>query len=373
MIICLHIYIKITGEIMRILFYISTIQGGGAARVMVNLANSFFKNGEQVYFVINLSTDHDYELFKGIDCFVLDQKDRTKNKLRRTIDRVTGLRKLIKSIKPDICVSFMKENNYRLLVANIGLQPKTIVSVRNDPKKVYGKGIKRLFSYVVLGLSDGIVFQTDDAKDYFPSFIRKKSEVIMNEVSDSFYSKNTNHGSYFLAAGRLSKQKNYPMLLEAFKIACDHHPDIKLKIYGEGKLLVQLKQLSESLNISSNVSFEGFSNDMMSVYSDAICLLLSSDYEGVPNTMLESLAASVPVISTDCPCGGPRMIIQNSINGYLVPLGDSEAFADAIEKVINDVSLHEILKQGAYNTAQQYRADKIHAKWNVYFHKIIAS
>lgn len=355
------------------MFYISTIQGGGAARVMVNLANAFYKSGEQIHFVMNFTAEHDYELCKGIERYVLDNNTRAKKYLHRTINRIVGLRKLIKSIKPDICVSFMKENNYRLVAANLGLQPKTIVSVRNDPNRTYGNGVRRLFSYIILGLSDGIVFQTTDAQVYFPSFIRKKSAVIMNEVSDSFFVQSEHYGSYFLAAGRLSRQKNYPMLLEAFKKVCDHHPDIKLKIFGEGKLLGQLKQMSERLRLNSNVFFEGFSGDMKQVYSDAICLLLTSDYEGIPNTMLEALASSVPVISTDCPCGGPRMIIQNDKNGYLVPVGDTEAFAYAIEKVVTDKSHHTKLKQGAYNTAQLFRSDIILAKWNDFLNKTITS
>ena len=96
---------------MKIMFYISTIQGGGAARVMVNLANAFYKSGEQIHFVMNFTAEHDYELCKGIERYVLDNNTRAKKYLHRTINRIVGLRKLIKSIKPDICVSFMDDKH----------------------------------------------------------------------------------------------------------------------------------------------------------------------------------------------------------------------------------------------------------------------
>ena len=357
---------------MNIFFYISTIQGGGAARVMVNLANSFHKNGENVHFAVNFITEHDYELRKGIKQYVID-RDAINNPIQRNIHRIASLRRQIKITNPDICISFMKENNYRLVLSALGLRTRTIVSVRNDPNRVYGSGLKQLVSFFMLGLSDGIVFQTKDAQDYFPKYIKSKSVVIMNEVDDSFYVQSDHLGSYFLAAGRLSKQKNYPMLLTAFKIVCDRHPNVKLKIYGEGKLQDQLQQLTRELDLLSNVSFEGFSDNMMSVYSDAICLLLSSDYEGIPNTVLEALASSVPVISTDCPCGGPRMLIRNDQNGYLVPVGDANAFAEAIEKIVMNEEHLIQLKRGAFESAQLYRSVKIHSEWNKYIRDTIIS
>ncbi len=148
-----------------------------------------------------------------------------------------------------------------------------------------------------------------------------------------------------------------------------YRPDEVLRIYGDGRLREELEALVDKLGIADSVEFVGVTSDMPSVYKDARLLVMTSDYEGMPNAMLEALASSVPVISTDCPCGGPRMIIKDGINGYLVPVGDVESLIN-IWRNISDNDLAK-LKKGAYESAQRFKSDSVLKEWLDYLSEIL--
>lgn len=347
----------------KILFYISTIRGGGAARVMVNIANGLYKKGFDICFVTNFRTDHEYQLSNNIHRLNLEETERKDNILIKNMHRIAGLRKIICEEKPAVSISFMGENNFRLIPAAFGLPTKTILSVRNDPNKEYGRKGNKTLANLLFAKADGIVFQTEEARAFFSKRIQKKSRIIFNQVDDRFFQRNFENGKYIVACGRLSKQKNYPMMLQAFSKVLKFYPNEKLLIYGEGELREELENLKNDLGIDNAVEFMGFSTNMPEVYRGAKMLIMTSDYEGMPNAMLEALASSVPVISTDCPCGGPRIIIRNKINGYLVPVGDADAFAETISTVLADSSLLKRLKEGACESSQQFQADYIINDW----------
>jgi glycosyltransferase involved in cell wall biosynthesis len=354
----------------KLLFYISTIRGGGAARVMVNIANELSENGYDINFVTNFAADHEYVLEQGINRFNLEKEENTSNVLIKNLSRISSLRKIIREVQPDVSVAFMAENNFRLLLASRGLPTKTIISVRNDPAREYGKRGRRQLANVLFAKADGVVFQTEDAKAWFPKNIQKKSRIIFNQVDEKFFSENRKIGDFIVACGRLSKQKNYPMMLKAFAEVLKMFPAEQLKIYGEGELKEELVRLTKELGISESVQFMGFSTNMPEVYKHAKMLMLTSDYEGMPNVVLEALASSVPVVSTDCPCGGPKMIVRDGENGYLVPVGDEKRMAQAICKALESVELLAEMKKKSYRLAQQYRSENILADWQSFIDAI---
>lgn len=347
---------------MRLLFYISTICGGGAARVMTNLANSLIEKND-VIFVTNFFDVHEYHLENSIVRYTLEKKNFSDNKIVKNKIRINNLRKIIKKEKPDICISFMKENNYRLIVASRKLPTKIIVSVRNDPKIIFKNHVSKLFGELFYRCADCVVFQTDDAKTFFSKQIQKKSQVILNPVDDVFFQKIDFLGKNIIACGRLSKQKNYKMMLAAFKLVLKKFPMEILAIYGEGYLLNELKEYAQHLEINNQVKFMGYCSDMASVYKNGKFLIMSSDYEGLPNVLLEALASSLPVVSTNCPCGGPQMIIENGINGYLTETGNEVLFSEAICKLLENENNLKKMKTEAYYMAKKYSKSTIVKKW----------
>lgn len=350
-------------DTMKILFYISTIRGGGAARVMVNIANGLLEKGYDICFVTNFPADHEYKLSDKIKRISLEKTEYRGNVIFKNIGRIIGLRKIIKKEKPVVSVAFMGENNFRLIVASAGLPTKTVVSVRNDPNREYSrKGTKELAN-LLYSKADGVVFQTKDAQAFFKQKIQKKSKIIFNQVDEKFFNENYEIGEYIVACGRLSKQKNYPVMLKAFAEVLKERPHEQLRIYGEGELKDELIMLTRNLGISESVHFMGFSMSMNEVYKNAKLLVMTSDYEGMPNAVLEALASSVPVVSTDCPCGGPKMVIRDEINGYLVPVGDIYAVAIGLKSALSGIEKHKLMKQKAFDSASIFTKDKILIEW----------
>ena len=346
---------------MRILFYISTIRGGGAARVMVNIANEMHVAGNEICFVTNFPADHEYALKEGIKRISLEYVENKGGTIQKNVSRIRSLRKVIVAERPDVCISFMRENNFRLLFASKGLKTKTIVSVRNDPEKEYPSTFSKMLAKILYRKADCVVFQAEDAKAFFPISVQKNARIIFNQVDEKFFCENDVDGDYIVACGRLSKQKNYSMMIMAFATVLQKYPDEVLRIDGEGDLKTELQNLTVELGIQDSVKFMGFSTDMVAAYSRAKFFVMTSDYEGMPNALLEALASSVPVISTDCPCGGPRMIIRNGENGFLIPVDDKDALAEKMVELLK-VDRHTF-KQSAHNSAETYSPIHVFDQW----------
>lgn len=192
---------------MKILFYIPTLSGGGAERVIVNLAEYFAKDGNDTLIINSYSTEDEYRLSDSVRRVFLEDKPSEKSFIRKNYKYVKKLRKILKNEKPDILISFMAEPNFRSVIATRGLEVKTVVSVRNDPEKEYPTFLYRFLAKFLYKKADGIVFQTQDAMDFFPLKIRKKSNIIMNSVDPKFFDVQKENEEYAIAVGRLTAQK----------------------------------------------------------------------------------------------------------------------------------------------------------------------
>ena len=347
-----------------ILFYISTIREGGAARVMVNLANQFCKEEYKVIFVTNFPDKNEYVLNNKIERISLEEKESAENILIKNFKRIKALRSLIKTSGVKYCVSFMQENNVRLILATLFTKAKGIISIRTDPKKKY-LGIKGfLISKFLYRLADGIVFQTQEAQEFFPKTIQNKSTIIFNPVADNFYQTERDaEPKNIVTCGRLNAVKRYDLLIKAFARIFNKYPQENLLIYGQGKMKKDLELLIAKLGLQNRVFLMGQSNDIANILSHAKIFVLSSDYEGMPNALMEALAVGVPSISTDCPCGGPRKLIKDGENGLLVPCNNEEMFALAMEKLLSHPNQAKQMSENARKQAQFYRSETITKQW----------
>ena len=357
---------------VKILFYINTIQRGGAERVMVNLANQFDKDGYIVVFVTSFRTKGEYILNKSVKHISLEKVKNERSKIKRNVSRIFKLRKICKSEKPDIMISFMAEPSIRSVLATVGLPVKNLVSVRNAPEQEYAGKLLRFCGKVLLPFANGCVFQTEDAKKWFPRKLQEKSKIICNAVAPDFFSivrkpvKNC-----VVTCGRLEEQKNHIMLLKAFKNIIKSYSDAKLLIYGEGTLKSKLENYLYKNGIQENILFKGVNNKVQEALSEADIFVLSSDYEGMPNALLEAMAMGIPCISTDCPCGGPKMIMKNGENGVLVPVGDGEMMENAIIRLFKDDNLKNSLGDAAKKQAKEFAPDIVYKQWESYVLKIV--
>ena len=170
-----------------------------------------------------------------------------------------------------------------------------------------------------------------------------------------------------LAVNRLSQQKNIFMLLRAMKRVLDVFPEYVLEIYGKGEQQEELEKYAKELNISDNVKFMGQKANVQTYIVNASVFVSSSDFEGMSNSMLEAMAIGLPVVCTDCPIGGARMVIKNNINGILTPVGDDRIFADEIIGLLKNPEKAKRLGKQASELREQLNIKKIAKEWEKLF------
>ena len=347
----------------RILIVCDTMGSGGAEKVIACLSNEF-SNSDISVKIIGVADYKKSESFYKLSSNVIYEPLSSKNKQRiNSIKRIILLRRSIKKYKPNAIISFLPNANIYAWLSSLGLNIPHIVSERNnpylDPK---GKVIK-LLKILAFEFSDGAVFQTHDAMNYYSNRVISKSCIISNpidtgSISNQMIKKRKN---VVLSVGRLTQQKNIKCLLDAFYIFNKElNFSYLLKIYGDGPLKEELMNYCSKLGMSKYVEFMGKDLDWMSKEYDDSMFVLSSDYEGSPNALAEAMAIGIPSISTDCPTGGPRKLIQDGVNGYLIPTNnpsimaqkmillskqDQNIFFDATRKMIDEYSIEKISKE----------------------------
>lgn len=353
----------------KIMFYINAIHDGGAERVMVNLAKYFSENGYDTSLVTSFRDTWEYPLASTVRRLSLEETEIKQSRIKRNLSRIKKLRDLCKSEKPDILVSFMEEPNFRAILATRGLPVKTLVSVRNDPNKEYAGKLGWFVGKVLLPMADGCVFQTSDAQKWFPERLQNKSKIIYNAVKEDFYNvvRKPVRGE-IVTCGRLTEQKNHGMLINAFAEAQKTYPFARLKIYGEGELRGKLQEQIVRLHLEDKAFLMGATNNVAEALQTADLFVLSSDYEGMPNALMEAMAAGVPCISTDCPCGGPKELLNGAEQKTLVPVGNTVSLAEKMKEYLSEELLqYDTMKK----LAQKFNPEIINQQWKKYVDSLI--
>ena len=352
----------------KAVLYIDSMQRGGAQRVMSILSEFLSNKGVYTILVNDIIPEEgkaEYPIDSQVHRVFLD-KNRKPGR-NKNISRVISLRRLVKEENPDVVLSFMGPPNYRMLLSTIGMRCRKVVSVRNDPNKEYGTGLKKYMAGFVFRLANGCVFQTEHASQSFPDVVNKKGRIILNPVDPSFFNAVWNgEDKTILSVGRLYPQKNHVLLLNAFAQVHKKYPEYRLRICGKGSEENNLEELASELGIDTFVSFMGEVGNVKDELKQSSCFVLSSDYEGLPNALMEAMAVGIPVISTDCPCGGPHTLIRSEENGILVPCGDANRLANAIEKVISDKEKRIGLGQHGKESAARFRTETVMNEWFEY-------
>ena len=352
----------------KIMLYINVIYGGGAERVMVNLAKYFSENGYDTTLVTSFRSTGEYPLAPTVRRLTLEETEIKQSRIKRNLSRIKKLRALCKSEKPDILISFMQEPNFRAMIATRGLPVKTLVSVRNDPNKEYAGKLGWFVGKVLLPMADGCVFQTSDAQKWFPERLQKKSRIIYNAVKEDFYQvERTPVRGEIVTCGRLTEQKNHKLLINAFAEVQKIYPYATLKIYGEGALREELQDQINTLDLNEKVFLMGATNNVAKALQTADLFVLSSDYEGMPNALMEAMAAGVPCVSTDCPCGGPRELFAEELSDKLVQCGNADQLAEKICKALE--AAENGMKEK--NRAEVFKPDRVNQTWKNYIDRLI--
>lgn len=352
------------------MFYINAIHHGGAERVMVNLAKQFANDGTECILVTSFVDTWEYPVDPTVKRISLYKK-QIGGFIRRNLKLTSALRRLIREERPDLLITFMAEPNFRGIFACAGLKTKNLISIRNDPTREYAGHIQRFLAKTLFRKADGVVFQTEEAKEWFPKRIQKKSKVIFNQVDLRFYTTPPDEKKkQIVTTGRLVPQKNHKLLIEAF---CDISDQIEetLWIYGDGPLKEELSALIEERGLQNRVFLPGATKDVSTALASAELFVLSSDFEGMPNALMEAMALGLPCISTDCPCGGPRALFGDELKECLYPVNNSARLSELLLSLLKNQSKLDELGQLAKKKAEAFNPKTIFAEWNQFILSLI--
>ena len=376
------------GTIRKIMFHINSLGKGGAERVVSLLSGEFVKDNIEVVLATEWVEAEEYSVSEKVKRIHvgLDEKLEKASSLSKQWYRVANLRKAIKQEKPDMVLSFCIKANYRATMATTGLHVPVITSVRSDPKVDYVGKKNEIVNKLFFNKADGCVFQTQEAMEFFDEVLQKKSTIICNPVNEKFLNaKRQAPKKKIVCVGRLVRSKNQMLLVKAFEQVLKKYPEYQLYFYGDGsndeckELLIDYVNKTEVLvedvagkehphkkALKEAVHFMGISNSLEKEIADAAMFVLPSDYEGMPNALMEAMTLGLPVISTDCPCGGSRYWIEHKVNGQLFPVRDENALAKAMLYNIENPDKAEEMGQKARETLQSVTLDKVYHQWKSY-------
>lgn len=341
----------------RYIFFIGTLRNGGAERVVSMLANQMAEQGMPV----EILTFYDRPVFYDVSPKVMltSVEKHQKGKVKGFFWIRRYFRDNAKAV-----ISFLAPFNMMSIPATFGTKVPIVVADRNDPTKVPSNFFVRKLRDFLYLFADGVVLQTEDNRAYFHKRIREKSAVIYNPVTMNDQigiALDAAKEKIIVSAGRLTRQKNQEMLIRAFSEIVKKYPEYKLVIYGEGPDRETLQSLITSLNLQEQVILPGNVSDLHDRMKTAEMFVLSSDYEGMPNALIEAMCIGLPVISTFV--SGTRELIDPEKNGILVNCADEGQLTEAMEDLILNPKKRSFFASENVKLAEKLKIDVITGKW----------
>ena len=287
----------------------------GAERILTELARQWHHDGHEIT-VIQTSPNRygtEYALPEGIEQIQIHTI--SSNKILRFLQEIKALIGILKQRPNATCLSFLSASSFILAISSWFVKNRMVFSERNNPRKVPIGKHQQILRNFAFRFADAIVFQTEDAKSYFSKSIQSRGHIIPNPINGNLPEP---------YEGEREKIIVTACRFNAFSMLADEFKDYKLVIYGQGVLEDELRQQIANLGLTDRVLLPGFATNILEQERPCTMFVSSSDFEGISNSMLEAMGMGLPVVVTDCPVGGARMVIQDGVNGLLVPVWDTK-------------------------------------------------
>ena len=347
----------------HIIVFVQHMTDGGAERVLSELISYWHKKNARVTVVE--TTPKKYKESYYIPNGVEDVKLPYTN--RKFIDYLIGflfMSRIMRKNPKATVLAFTETMILKLALTLPFVNNRIVLSLRNDPVSTPDSKVYRRLRDWAFQKSDANVFQTIDALQYFPQSVREKSIIIPNPINPDIPEMYSGlREKKIVAVGRLTGQKNFRMLINAFSLLHKDFPDYSLYIYGRGELEEELIKQAKDLGIADYVIFPGFSEHIYQDILKSALYVSSSDFEGISNSMLEALALGLPSVVTDCPAGGARLAINDRENGMLVPTGDEQALYTAMKYMLENPEEAIRMGKNAAHIRERWPIEKIAERW----------
>ena len=355
---------------MRVLFFATRLIYGGGEKVRNWLASQLYENGHEVIYVTS-RYDNSYinelkqvSLYGKVKVITYPYKLKKKNPI--------AFCKFVKNIyinnNVDLLIYFGGSLVEQLSAKYMGI--KIIVSERCDPKS--RDFMSRVLKRIQYTISDGYVFQTPEAAKYYGRRAQRLGVVIPNPIIDNLPDPILEDlRKEIVTVGRLSHEKNQTMLINAFSNFVKDNPNYKLIIYGKGQLESNIRSYIISKNLQDKVNLISDQYNIVNCIRGAELFVLPSNTEGMPNALIEAMSIGLLCISTDCPIYGPRMLIENGVNGFLTPVGDEEQLSELMKRLIKSSEDYNFVRQNALKIKSTLNPSVILKKWINYIDVIV--
>lgn len=348
---------------MRILFIVRSLGYGGASKQLTLTAEALADRGHEVY-TYSYNADRTEQHFSKV--IFIPEKNTAKSSLKEYLCSPIKIRKQIKRLHPDIVISWRANAGCFCTLACLGLHIKHVFSERTDPYMETSLALK--VATKICDYADYGVFQTEGAQLYYKRLSKGRSTIIPNpiflnnDIKLVPYNERRNEIAF---VGRcFLKQKRQDIMLKAFKIVLETHPEMRLVFYGGDFDIEKIKQMTVDMGLQDYITFTGPVSDVLNKIKHARVLALSSDYEGIPNVLLEAMSVGVPVVSTDTSPGGVRVIVNDGINGYIVPRGDYEMLAYKIVQLLENKGTAMTFIRNGLDNVKRFNPEVIFKLWN---------
>lgn len=359
----------------RVALVISSLDAGGAERVISTMANYWAERGRDVSVITIESTDRDfYPLDPRVRRTALGaakHSDSIREAVANNVHRIRRLRGAIRDAEPDAVISFLTSTNVLALIAGKLARVPVIVSERIDPTQEPAPRVWSGLRRVVYPRAHAVVVQTPEVRAWAEAFLpSERVRAIPNPVllpteafGDAQPADIPSERRRVVAIGRLHRQKGFDTLIHAFAKCHAAEPAWSLTIIGEGDERPRLEALAADLGIAAAVEMPGRVQNPFAILRGAELFVLSSRYEGFPNVLLEAMAVGTPVIATDCR-SGPGRIVRHGVDGILVPPDDVDAMADAMATLMRDDDQRRALGARAVEVRERFSVDRVMSEWD---------
>jgi len=343
----------------RYVIFVPTLSQGGAERVISLLSRRMAEDGVSVTILLYKDQEPFYTIDPKVKLVYVPRESGSTNLLKNLL----WMRRYYRE-NADAVLSFLAPFNILTLLATLGGKQTVIVADRNDPRFVPDKLPIRKLRDFLYRFADGVIVQTKHNQAYFSRQIQKKSTIIYNPVDlgeKSGLALRTGKEKKIVSVGRLMPQKNQVMLLEAFAAIRERFPEYTLTIYGEGPFRKTLEETAVRLGLEGCVALPGSVKDIHQRIASSELFVMSSNYEGMPNALIEAMCLGLPVISTAV--SGATDLICHGENGLLVKCGDTAALTKAMEQLLSDAEKRSAFGQEAVKLNDRLKIGDITRQW----------